>query len=233
MLVQRRVHWEAQALLFNLIHRLDIVVVIFSLLLIPGVFLHEISHYLMAKLLGVSTGNLSLLPKSLPNGKLSLGYVETEKVDFIRDGLIGLAPLLSGSTLIGFIGTTKLHLIDIWITMPIESWQQISSAITILIQQPDFWIWFYLILAISSTMIPSASDRRSWLIIGSLMSFFGITIWLVGGGFWLLNALRDPSNWIVRSFNLVLSLSLMTHVLIWLPLLSLRILTTRKRDNFM
>ena len=51
--------------------------------------------------LRVRTGRFSLLPKMLPDGHLRLGFVETARVDVVRDALIGLAPLLSGAVGVG------------------------------------------------------------------------------------------------------------------------------------
>jgi hypothetical protein len=77
LLLQRKVHFELQAFLLILIRRMDIVSVLFSLLFFPGVFLHELSHYMVARIVGVRTGKFSLLPQNQGNGRLQLGYVET------------------------------------------------------------------------------------------------------------------------------------------------------------
>jgi len=228
VLVQRRVHWEAQSLLYNLTKRMDIALVIFSLFLLPGVVVHELSHFCMAKILGVTIGRFSLIPKALPNGKLRLGYVETEKVDFLRDSLIGFAPLFVGSIIIGIIGVNKLQLPLLWNAFAQNPFLQIKPAYTFLIHQTDFWLWFYFVFAISSTMIPSASDRRSWFLILMFVLLIALLAWLFGGGSWLINTLRAPSRWSLRAFNLVIGLSLVTHLLVWLPLGILRFLTDQK-----
>ena len=63
----------------------------------PGVALHELSHALMARLLGVQTANLTMVPRRQADGHVRLGSVQVERVDVIRGSLIGLAPLLVGS----------------------------------------------------------------------------------------------------------------------------------------
>ena len=55
---------------------------IFSILFLPGVFLHEFSHFVMAKILRVRTGKFSIFPQSLPDGRLQLGYVETAPIGY-------------------------------------------------------------------------------------------------------------------------------------------------------
>ena len=98
-ILQRRLHNEIQSVLFLITKRIDLALAIFSILFLPGVLLHELSHYFMARLLKVPVGRLSIIPQSLPDGRLRLGYVETAATDFLRDALIGAAPLISGCIL--------------------------------------------------------------------------------------------------------------------------------------
>ncbi len=142
---------------------------IYFWLLAPGVILHELSHWLMAKLLFVPTGDMALFRpnkgKQASNGKVVLGYVEVFKTDPIRQSLIGLAPLITGilvliiiSTLLqfrngfgdgGHIGQTLLNL-------PGDLWNSLS--------QPINFLWLYLVFSVSNGMLPSAADRRPWLV---------------------------------------------------------------------
>ena len=93
IIVQRLLHREIQAVFLILTRDTRLTMGIFSLLFLPGVFLHELSHFVMAKILRVRTGRFSIFPQSLPDGRLQLGYVETAKSDVVRDSLIGAAPL--------------------------------------------------------------------------------------------------------------------------------------------
>ena len=86
---------------------------LFSLLFFPGVLLHELSHFLMARLLGVRTGRFSLLPSLMPDGKLRLGYVETDETDLLRDALIGTAPLITGGAAVAYLGISRLGLVPL------------------------------------------------------------------------------------------------------------------------
>ena len=49
----QRVHQELQALFFLLTNHRAVAVYLFQILLLPGVILHELSHFLAASLLGV------------------------------------------------------------------------------------------------------------------------------------------------------------------------------------
>src|SRR5512136_2721222 len=74
---QRTLHREIQAVLLILSKNPGLAQTSFAIIFFPGVFLHELSHFLVAKLLGVRTGKFSLIPQAQANGKLRLGYVET------------------------------------------------------------------------------------------------------------------------------------------------------------
>jgi Zn-dependent protease len=76
----------------------------YALLLFPGVALHELSHWLMAMLLGVKAGKIKLLPERGRDGHVQLGAIQVQQVDVVRASLIGAAPLLTGSLVVLAIG---------------------------------------------------------------------------------------------------------------------------------
>src|SRR5512142_246629 len=87
LFAQRWLHREIQWV-FLLITRSQMLSLgMFSFLFFPGVLLHELSHFVMARVLGVRTGRFSLLPSLMEDGKLRLGYVETADTDLLRDAL--------------------------------------------------------------------------------------------------------------------------------------------------
>jgi hypothetical protein len=55
MMLLRLLHREIQAVFLILTRRPGVTQVIFAIIFFPGVFLHELSHFLVAKLLGVRT----------------------------------------------------------------------------------------------------------------------------------------------------------------------------------
>ena len=116
LLVQRWFHRELQFILYRVTKKTKSVVVIYSILFFPGVLVHEGSHFFAAKLLGVRTGKFSIAASKQPNGMIRMGYVETEKVDFIRNSLIGAAPLFTAGLLISLLGVHVLKSIAYWIS---------------------------------------------------------------------------------------------------------------------
>jgi len=86
--------FSSQALLSRLFRRLPLNLVFF--LLLPGIFLHEFSHILMAEILRVKTGELKLKPE-IVNGHLTLGSAQIALTDPFRLTLIGIAPFIAGT----------------------------------------------------------------------------------------------------------------------------------------
>lgn len=219
--LQRSLHREIQAFFLLLTRREGVTQVIFALIFFPGVLLHESSHFLMAKLLGVQTGRFSLIPQVQPDGKLRLGYVETASGGFIRDALVGAAPLVTGSLFVAFAGIFRMQLLPLWDLLRSQDWNGFWSMLKAVPGTQDFWLWFYLTFTISSTMMPSASDRQSWIPLGLLVvGLLGVAI-LAGAGTWMLANLASPFNQFLRSLALIFTLSGILHLILILPFLLL------------
>src|SRR4030042_6496478 len=84
LVLQRGLHREIQSVFLLLTRRVDLSLALFSLLFLPGVFLHEASHYIMAQILDVQTGRFSIIPRAVGNGRLQLGYVGTARAGALR-----------------------------------------------------------------------------------------------------------------------------------------------------
>jgi hypothetical protein len=216
--LQRGLHREFQAV-FLLATRHDTVTVwIFSLVFFPGVMLHELSHFLTAKLLGIKTGKFSLIPQAMPDGRLQLGYVETAQSDIVRDSIVGVAPLIAGCLFIAYAAIYPMHLLELWDLLRTGQTPLFLTGMKILPTLSDFWLWFYLTFTVSSTMMPSASDRHAWL---PLSIFAGLLLGLAildGAGPWMLEHLAPPLNAFFKSVSLIIGLSVVLHLLLLIPI---------------
>tara|TARA_B100001123_G_scaffold448165_1_gene608126 strand:- start:1590 stop:2240 length:651 start_codon:yes stop_codon:yes gene_type:complete len=154
-------------------------ILINQIVFLPGVVLHEMSHLIVARLLGVPTMGFSVWPKKQSDGSLRLGYVHTKKVDFVRESLIGVAPLIFGCAAVAAIGLKLLDLDDVG--MALLRGDFINGFINVLhvFRSTDLFIWGYILFALSNTMMPSSSDRRAWPILGILMLIVGLVLYYV------------------------------------------------------
>ena len=226
VIIQRLLHRELQLILFSITRNPNLALGLFSLIFLPGILLHELSHLVMAKLLGVRTGNFSITPRILADGRLQLGYVETEKSDAFRDSLIGLAPMLTGGLIVAYIAVVKLNFSGLWDYLQswelLPLWQEFLS----LSKLPDFPIWFYLALVVSSTMLPSSSDRHSFIplfLYAGLMVLLALLFGLAS----VLQGLLQPLNNFLNAVALVFGFSLAMHLLLLIPALGLHAVLER------
>lgn len=226
-ILQRLLHREIQAVFLILTRDTRVTMGIFSLLFLPGVFLHELSHFLMAKLLRVRTGRFSILPQSLPDGRLQLGYVETARADAVRDSLIGAAPLIVGTLVIAYVAIYPLQMRILWDAFRNGQFNLFWMGVRALPTVGDFYLWFYLAFAVSSTMMPSESDRHAWL---ELLIGIGVLIviaLLAGAGPWMLSNVAPYVSNFLSSVALIFGLSGFVHVLLILPTLLMHKLLAR------
>jgi hypothetical protein len=153
---------------------------------------------------------------------LQLGYIETAKTDFFRDAFIGSAPILTGGLFVGYAGNIKLGFLALWDALMYGGSSTIFISINEMLDRPDFWLWFYLTVVISGTMLPSPADRRSWLPIGIaiiLFSFLGV---LAGIGPWMVENIGFRLNDIFRSTAVVFGISAAVHLVVLCPTWGIR-----------
>ncbi len=215
--LQRRLHKEIQAVFLILTRDAALTMGIFSFIFLPGVFLHELSHFLMAKVLRVPTGRFSILPQSLPDGRLQLGYVETARSDMVRDSLIGAAPLIAGTLVVAYVAVFRLDMRILWDTLRNGQLNLFWMALRDLPRVQDFALWFYLTFAVSSTMMPSESDRHAWLNLVIAIVILTAFALLLGAGPWMLNTIAPVLSNFLSSAAVIFGLSAAVHAILVLP----------------
>lgn len=227
ILLQRLLHREIQAVFLIITRDARITMGVFSLIFLPGVFLHELSHFVMAKILRVPTGRFSLFPQSLPDGRLQLGYVETGRADIVRDSLIGAAPLIVGTVFVAFVAIDRLQMRVLWDVFRDGQMSLFWMGLGLLPSVADFYLWFYLVFAISSTMMPSESDRHAWIELAvSIGVLFAITL-LLGAGPWMLTTVAPYISSFFGFVAVIFGLSNFVHILLILPIALLHRLLSR------
>ncbi len=119
-------------------------ILFYSLLVLPGTIIHELSHWIVAEILQVRTGEITILPNLKGEGERErLGSVTTARTDPLRGFLIGVAPFVSGLLFLVILG----HLLELgW---GVYAWWQLGLII-------------YGIVVVGNSMMISREDRRTW-----------------------------------------------------------------------
>lgn len=181
LVIERWIHRHLQGTMLLLVGDREIAVVLYALPLMPGIVLHEFSHALTARLLGVRAGRVSIGPR-LADERIQLGFVPVEETDVVRASLIGLAPLLAGTAVILLIGYSVFDIEVMQQGFVNGDWVEVAEGLAETLRAPDVWLWLYLIFAVSNTMLPSESDREAWVPILLFMVLVAVLAWLAGLG---------------------------------------------------
>ena len=190
-------------------------------LLLPGTIIHELSHFLIATILRVPTGELTVIPTIEKNevkaGKLFLGAT-----DPFRLSIIGLAPILIGLLLIYFTGKTFILNTD-------EIMKIFNSPLLL-------FVICYLLNVVSLTMFSSKKDLQGAIIAGPIIFFLLISLYMIGVRIFLDNSLISKLITFLSDLNYYLLITAVFNFLIYLILsvnLSLwsRFLGTKNRGS--
>ena len=196
----------------------DLAMVILFLIYLPGILVHEASHWLVARILGLKTSKFRVWPKYTRN-TIGLGSVTVSSGGTLRDSLVGLAPLLVGSRLIVLIGEQvfETH------TLPF-SWRtgRLLDGLTLVLDslahKPDSLLWSYLLFAIANAMMPSASDRAPLKLLGIyIVLLAALFVFIDQSGrnvILLLDFLLGPVQLLTGAFFLVAAIDLAIFLLL-------------------
>lgn len=164
-----------------LFHHEQAAVLLYFLIMLPGVLIHEISHLVVATLLGVRAGGLALRPKVRRDG-FQLGSIQVARTDVVRESLIGLAPLVGGSLAILLIASFGFAIPLDGPGNLVDRLAGVVNDVGVLLQRPNAALWLYLIFAVSNAMLPSPSDRQQWQPLVIFVAMVAAAIIFFNGG---------------------------------------------------
>lgn len=140
----------------------SITVQLLSLVFLPGVILHELSHMFVAGILFVPVGEIEFLPKRTEEG-VKLGSVAVGKTDPVRRAIIGLAPVVAGLAVLLMIASY----------VPLSMIQEMKPQ-TIVIML----FFLYAIFAVANTMFSSPRDLEGFLEVSLAFLFFALVLYI-------------------------------------------------------
>jgi hypothetical protein len=223
LLVQRWITRSIQELGMRWSNDPDLTLILYFVAVLPGVVTHELSHWLMAKVLGVRVTWPQLGPvRKGRSGRVSLGSVRVGEVDPVRASLIGVAPLFGGSAVILLIGNLVLRVGELAGTLGGQGLEGLLLGLEQLTQVGDFWLWLYLIFAVSSVMVPSESDMDAIRPVLIFLGFVSAVVMTVAGvrgiPVQVTETVKGVAGYLAVAFGLTLAVDVFVVALIALLL---------------
>lgn len=193
---------------------------LYSLMFLPGVIVHEISHFFVAAFLGVRTGDIHIFPSGkTEDGNERLGSVQVAKSDIFRSSLIGIAPLIIGSIVIIALTTWQFpDLLKSLMTFERPLNQLLIESGKIFTEPLNF-VWIYLIFAISNTMFVSKSDRRAWPALIIVLAILTIVAIIIGIADPISDLIYEPLLIGINILTTAFFITLIIDVIFLVPLL--------------
>jgi hypothetical protein len=203
----------------------DMAMVTLFLIFLPGIILHEASHWAMAKLVGLKTGRFRVWPEKKKD-RLGLGSVTVQDGGPLRNTLVGMAPLIVGTLVLAWIGGQVLTAGRLGALLTGGDWLDALAVLLRALTTADGLLWAYLCFTVGNIMMPSQSDREPgkqvlvyllfaaliYLVLGLPLEIFGV----------LLAAAVPQLQLVTSAFFFTLILDLAVLAMLWLVLQPLR-----------
>jgi hypothetical protein len=193
--------------------------VIYYSLFLPGVALHEFTRWLVAGMLDVRAERAIRWPEKQEIGELRLDFVRLAKnTSPFKLALINLAPLLMGMTIISLIANHVLLLNGVMAAIygETDDW---GAGISRLFSTPDLWLWAYIILTISNTMMPEWKSLRGLRPLLIAAAVVIVALYLIGTGDAVLlvllgGPLANTLNTLALTFTLIIGVDLLATAIL-------------------
>ena len=147
----------------------------YHLLFLPGVIFHELSHFLVAALFNIQTGEIKIFPEEADEDEgTRLGSIEVAKADPIRMGLVAIAPFAVSLAVLFIIVKIAVNPTEPSLASALTAWFNYLKSFP---SRPwQVILVSYGLLTISNTMFLSKEDLRAGLV---LLGFLIIVLFAV------------------------------------------------------
>lgn len=217
--LSRQLSLQIQMLLHLITRNGDLTIILLFLLLLPGIVIHEVAHWIAAYFLGLKPSKFRVWPKK-QRQHIGLGSVSVKGGKLWQESIVGMAPLLAGSALLALIAEYIFNAQQFSLALGEQRWIESITVFQQALLAPDGILWAYLLFAIANAMMPSASDReplRPLLFTAILILGLYLLIGLPVAPFTLLlNWLAPILHNITNAFIFTIALDVITLAVIYL-----------------
>jgi len=211
--VERWLHRHIQGLGLLLTNNPQAAVLMYYVVLLPGVLLHETSQWLLAKILRVEVKKFRLWPEEQQK-LIRLGLVEiAPQTDTIRATLVGMVPLISGIAVIALISSLRFDATALAAALASGDIPIMLQGLNSFTAVPDFWVWVYLVFSIANAMLPEPHDRINWWLLIGVFAGFLIFLAVLDLGILIQAWVEGPMAALARWLSLALGMALVIDLL--------------------
>lgn len=178
-LLSRQISLRIQSITAYVTRSPDMAMVTVFLLFLPGIIIHEFSHWIVAKVLGLRPSRFRVWPKR-QGGYIGLGSVSIRSGGMWLDSLVGLAPLVAGTVIVALIGYQVFGSDALLAVLAQNQWSKTATVFLTAISARDGAVWAYLVFAIANSMMPSRSDRQPVMPLLLYVAFAAIVYFVIG-----------------------------------------------------
>lgn len=168
--LSRKIHTAIYTTVYIFSGNQKLALIILLLILFPGTIIHELSHFFIATILHVPTGELSILPTIEKSGEVRAGKLMIGRVDPFRQTFVGLAPI--------FIGLGILFAVGVLFSSQLTTYST-STPLSASLQLTTIF-YLYLFFVTSITMFSSKKDVENLIIVGPLAFLVIASLYKVG-----------------------------------------------------
>lgn len=217
MLSRKLEHWLHQHIFkvgWLATKNLQTTTILFYTFFLPGVFIYEVSYWLVAGVLNVHAKRSIRWPEKQDIAELKLNFVELAKdTSQFRLALITLAPLATGFFLVWAISNSILDIAGFLEIISTGRLNDISHGISYLTSAPDFWLWIYLLFTISNTMTPNLKHLRGLKIVLYVIAAITAVLIVIGVGnevvmTMLLGPIAEALNLVAGTLSIIILIDL-------------------------
>ncbi len=129
---------------------------VYYILFLPGILLHELTLWLAAGILRVRAERALAFPQAQDIGELRLNFIRlSPQASPSKLRLIALMPLLAGLAALWLISEHVFAWSAALELAAAGTLDALAQAIAALTGVADFWLWFYLAFTIANTTFPA------------------------------------------------------------------------------
>ncbi|MCU0466674.1 MAG: hypothetical protein MUF38_19160 [Anaerolineae bacterium] len=136
--------------------------VLFYVLFLPGIVLHEVALFFAASFLNVRAERILRFPQVQEIADLKINFIRlSPRAPRWKIALIELAPPLVGVIVISAIANGILNINAALTVMRTGDLADVGTGMAMLTAKPDFWLWTFILFTIANTMTPRFTAQRA------------------------------------------------------------------------